>query len=482
VRKFINLTMKLIIMRKLKPSRYNLTVPSSTNLVLIYNTLSGAILRCNSKFVADLNTKNLDADLEKIMHEQGFLVSPDTDELAVYRGIHNHWKSGKEKVEFNMLLTYDCNFACPYCYQGRGEAGKKIHGFKSMSPSMISSFKEFVKMTVLERNPKTLELILYGGEPMLRAYDAMRTTDELSEWVNDVGMKFKLQMLSNGSLITKEFIEWADQFRMRLQVPIDGDRDMHNKMRFYVKDKRGSFDDVTDGVLSFVRGTNVETHIRISLTNETYPTMINMLDQLKSKDLTHIYTDFCYITAFTEACDAYKNHVIPDTKLFSVMPELWRAAHERGFRLDIRPSPQALPCSSIADGSYIIDPFGDVYKCWELVGQKKHVVGTLSDNGVFTKTAVYGDVLKRDPTMIDQCSRHIFLPSCAGGCVCKASWLHNTYHAAGCGTENFLLPDKVKLFAELAKSPKTLVMSDGLFAQLVDGRIEPKMKHCYTLV
>jgi len=99
------------------------------------------------------------------------------------------------------------------------------------------------------------------------------------------------------------------------------------------------------------------------------------------------------------------------------------------------------------------------------------------------KTEVYGDVLERDPTKIEQCANHIYLPSCAGGCVCKAFWQKNTYHAPGCGTENFLLPEKVKMHYEMRQPLKEPVrINNNMEMQIVDGTVEPSMSHCYVLV
>jgi uncharacterized protein len=233
----------------------------------------------------------------------------------------------------------------------------------------------------------------------------------------------------------------------------------------------------------------VETHIRISLTDETAPTMMRLLDQLAERGLTHIYPDFCYITAFTDACQDFAGHTLSDNRLFKIMPELWRAAHERGFPLDIRPQVKPLPCSSIADGSFIVDPFGNVYKCWELVGLPEHIVGRLDGEGKMERTAVYSDVLKRNPLEIDGCKGHNYLPACGGGCVCKAKWKHGTYHAPGCGTELFLLKDKIKVYTETAadlnykpfhKLP--LRNGDHLGFQSLEGRQAPQISHCYVLV
>jgi len=101
---------------------------------------------------------------------------------------------------------------------------------------------------------------------------------------------------------------------------------------------------------------------------------------LRDKGLTHIVPEFCYITAFTAACESFDEHCLDDVDLFTIIPQLWEKAHSLGFRLNIRPNVQPLPCSSIADGSFIIDPFGNVYKCWEQVGDTQHIVARLAGN------------------------------------------------------------------------------------------------------
>lgn len=475
----------------MKTSKFNVFVRENDGTELVYNTLRGSISRVNQQLAQLLKSRDLtsfdDADLVGIVEnlkEQGILIAPTFDELREYGEMHQRWKDGRENVEFNALLTYDCNFECPYCYQGRGEKGQQIHGFKYMSPELLSATKKFIKKTTAERGAKKLELVLYGGEPFLpRAREMGRElTDEVSEWARNNNIAFGLHVLSNGSLIDKDTVKWLSDYKTRLQIPVDGDPGMHNKYRFYKKDKRGSFEDIAR-VLGMTKETNVETHIRISLTDETYPTMEGLLDELKTRGLTHVYPDFCYITAFTDACAGFEEHTLSDSKLFKVMPELWRKAHERGFSLDIRPQVQPLPCSSVADGSYIVDSFGEVYKCWELVGLKEHMVGKIDFDGNLEKTLIYGEVLERDPLNIEQCRNDAYLPACAGGCVCKAQWQSKTYHAPGCGTEKYLLRDKVRVYVEtLDLSDKQMTLVGNFRLQKIEGRQQPKMSHCYVLV
>src|SRR4030067_2170846 len=201
-----------------KVSKYNIQIPNGNGDVLVYNTLSGAILKTDKKFAERLKNKDIFyfRAWEPILSELGIIVPTDIDELQVYRDIHKNWKSGKELAEFNMLITYDCNFACPYCYQGRDEKSSKIHNYMSMTPEMIQSFKKFVKRTVKDRGQKKMSLVLYGGEPSLMLNECIETTDDLANWASRNGVKFNLQMLTNGSHVTSEFVNWASDYNIRI--------------------------------------------------------------------------------------------------------------------------------------------------------------------------------------------------------------------------------------------------------------------------
>ncbi len=475
----------------MRPSRFNVFVPEdrAESDILIYNALTGAIVRVSKLLARALKARNTStlatAELTDVVNDLssvGVVVDDDRDELKEFGETHARWKEGRESVEFTALMTYNCNFECPYCYQGRGEVGQKIHGFKPMSAEMLERVKSFIKKMTLEKHAKDLELVIYGGEPFLMPDACRDLADSTSDWAKSEGIGFRLHALSNGSLITPEIVDWLSSYSCRLQIPVDGAPETHNQYRFYKQDRRGSFDDVTR-VLGMTKGTNIETHIRISLTTETRPTMEQLLDELKGRGLTHVYPDFCYITAFTDACLPFENRTLKDQDLFRIMPELWMKAHARGFPLDIRPHPQPLPCSSIADGSFIVDPFGNAYKCWELVGLPQHVVGRINPDGSLAKTPVYGDVLARNPLNIASCRVDPILPSCAGGCVCKAQWQSGTYHAAGCGTERHLLKDKVRVYVKTQKpSVHPMRGSGDLHVQVIEGRQKPNMSHCYVLV
>lgn len=472
----------------MKPSEFNLFMNDGNDFI-VYNTFRGSITRVNEELRNLLNSREILKlqpskfdGLNKKLKEVGIVVDDTFDERKEFGKIHEQWKTGRNAVEFNVTFTYDCNFECPYCYEGRGEKGAKLHGFKYMDEKTIDRTSKFIKKTTENKNAKRLELILYGGEPFLVPDQCKKLSDDIYDWSKERGINFNLSALSNGSLITEDIVDWLSDYKTRLQIPIDGNKELHDKSRFYKDTKRGSYEDIMK-VLGMTKGKDIETHLRISLTKESYPKMEELLDDLKSRGLNHVYTDFCYITAFTEACANFEPHCLSDNVLFKVLPELWKKSSERGFSLDIRPRVQPLSCSSVSDGSFIIDPFSDVYKCWELVGLKEHSVGHLNDDGSLTKTPVYEKVLKRNPLNIEGCNTCNLVPACAGGCVCKSYSQNSTYDAKGCGSVRYLIRDQVKTYLGIrGKSEIDKIKVDNYSLGIIEDGSEPRMSHCYVLV
>lgn len=425
----------------MKSSMYNIFIPTKNSSVfIVYNTLKGSTTLVNEELKNAIQNNSIpqdEATLEKLV-KTNLVVEDTMDEKKVYKYLHNKHKYNNSYQHFCVIITYDCNFRCPYCYQG---ADKNKN---PMSDETLEKVIKCIKQTCNERKARDLEITLYGGEPFLHPKKCKKLVEETSDWAKENGITFHLSALTNGSLITKEIVEWLSKYKARVQIPLDGYKTVHDKYRYYVDKNKGSYEDLMK-TFSYFKETDANIHLRISVTKETYPTMGQMLDDLKARGLIHLHPDFCYITAFVEACNPFSKYCLKDSELYQALPELWRMSREKGFKTDLlKPQVSPLPCSSIADGSYVIDPQGDIYKCWELVIQKEHVTGKIMEDGKIELKAPYYDTLSRDPSTIEDCQKCKFLPACSGGCICKACWNKGTYHASGCGTTKFLLIEQLK--------------------------------------
>ncbi len=78
--------------------------------------------------------------------------------------------------------------------------------------------------------------------------------------------------------------------------------------------------------------------------------------------------------------------------------------------------PRANPgnCGAVAFNSYVVDPRGDLYKCWNNIGREELKVGTLKEGPRFERNLVRW--LAFDPFLDEECRECEMLPICMGGC------------------------------------------------------------------
>jgi uncharacterized protein len=102
-----------------------------------------------------------------------------------------------------------------------------------------------------------------------------------------------------------------------------------------------------------------------------------------------------------------------------------------GMTVVTRPLRDWVFCEFLSEHAYIVDPFGDIYKCEGLAGMKAHRAGVLNDDGSVEKTPVFDAWVSRDPVETD-CGECVYLPACGGGCPCLTFEEKGTYHSGGC--------------------------------------------------
>src|SRR6202042_2514806 len=89
-----------------------------------------------------------------------------------------------------------------------------------------------------------------------------------------------------------------------------------------------------------------------------------------------------------------------------------------GFSKPTIPGPVTAPCTAVRANELVVGSAGELYKCWNSVGDPMEVIGTIRDyanpNGRLQKW------LKYDPFENSECRTCIALPVCMGGCASHA--------------------------------------------------------------
>lgn len=327
---------------------------------------------------------------------------------------------------FTLLVTYDCNFQCPYCFEKDiiQKNGENPHFV--MSKEMVD--KAFEAMLTIEPEERLRNKIvnLFGGEPLLKE------NKEIIKYIVEKGKKygFVFGATSNGyDLDYYEDLLKAGCFQS-IQVTIDGTKAIHDSRRIHsvymesfdkiiANIKMALNSGVTIGVRINVDGANLGELVKLdhffkkeglfsfkqfSAYAEYISGEVNFSPEsyLNKKENGVSYRNFLDLFAISNLKIVYKH---------SVYNKLYNAIYNKTlFQFT------SSHCSAQSN-SYIFDPFGNIYSCLEVVGDEKEVIGHYANKIIDFKEK--DRWFSRNISTIDKCSKCKYALICGGGCFAK---------------------------------------------------------------
>lgn len=284
-----------------------------------------------------------------------------------------------------LLLSYDGNLSCSYCYQ---QKSRPLRSGAVMSPALVDDLFDKHLETML--SGKTVkDLYLYGGEPFLPAnVPAIRAALRHAK-ARDMALK----AISNATMLDRMadiFGPAAGQVSW-VQVSLDSSREQHDASRVSASGKP-TFDKILANIrLLIQRGTKVA--ICLNLDGKKIATLSALQAELTAMGiagdpLVTLYaaplhdnlgtvdaTDFLGVHALAESvCRLGMNLENPISRRASDLDPLF--ALEKGLGLD-----HPCYCMQTTQNTLVVDPFGDIYACFEEAGDAERRVARLGENG-----------------------------------------------------------------------------------------------------
>ncbi len=375
----------------MKLSSYNIVIPYKDNKYLLFNTISSAFALVDSSQYVSTNE-----DLIK----GGFLVSDDCNELLLhqYRYLSSLFLSNK--LNLTIATTMNCNFACPYCFEDGNKKGM------AMQADVIDAINTFLST----KKNKPISITWFGGEPFLN----WKAIDSISRFLIDNNIQFQSNAITNGSLLPKEIILKLDLYHIKwIQVTLDGPRNIHNKKRFY-KNGKGSYDIIISNIGNVLKYSQCDVIIRVNLDK----TNINDYSALKD-EINQIFGQ----SIKNKRLRLWPNYV-RDRTSFDICSNCLSPEEYYDFETtesDYRPKIPSIvgPCPFRSMSSFCIAPDGEIYKCWEQLGNHLHGVGNIVTGRLnLYRQADYA--LSALPFDNEKCVNCKILPICGGGCSIDA--------------------------------------------------------------
>lgn len=421
-------------MKDLKKSDYNLYVPYTDDRVILFNTFTGAIFIVDPELKACLERGDLNSipdEYRRELKEKGVLIPKEMNEKELYSYMHNLQKYRTDNMSYVILLTYACNLKCPYCYEGAGEAYTK-----TMDEETMNRVIKYIQKSKETYHYSSLDIGLYGGEPLLCKKSCIKVLDALGNWSRDNNIKFTTNFTTNGTLLDEDIMEYMDKYRSTVQITLDGPKDIHDTKRVY-KDGRGTYDLIIENLKKLKRCKGIYTSVRIHLAMDNLdriPELFLELDREGLSNSDNFYRYIAPITATTEFSCSYDRNTIHKKDSVAIHTNLWKELWDKGIDIGVLPKRNfPVYCGLTTNSSWAIDPYGDVYKCLEWCGHKEHKVFSITEEGEQGEVSpkLY-EIINRNPLHMEECRDCIYLPMCSGGCASKAYFENGSYNSKYC--------------------------------------------------
>ena len=417
-----------------------------TDRTLLINGLYGAIDILPKEYADKVRTgdfEGLPLALREKLLLRGHITCKDKDaELAdqkllgrIYRTVSSG--SGIEPI---IMPTYDCNFRCPYCFeQHRLHRGQEWLDL-NMSPGMIEAVFKALK-EYKDRGYLFKEGALYGGEPFL--VKNIETVRSICRHCKEMGLE--IRVVTNGYELDS-FIDLLDEFKIRsLHITVDGVGPLNDRMRLH-KSGCGTYEKIIKNI-ELALQHDIKIKMRVNVNRDNLHRIKELIDDITARGLMK-YKNYTYyfraISDYDHPENPIREHEIIDELMsigFTAQEAIEHQSQYIGPAEGIRKLmkkenyPDFNPgyCGAEA-GLIVIDPFGHVYPCSEIVAKEEATTGFVDqETGRIIWNFDRAKWRTRTSDLMESCLGCPYAFICRGGCGAKAMARHGSFFREDCG-------------------------------------------------
>jgi uncharacterized protein len=400
---------------RMRDSKFNIFIPSfpGEGQTLVFNTLTDSRVIVNEELKKVMervdgngSLKRDEIDYLNQLRELGIMVDDEVDEDREIRYWFQRFKYDSSILSITILTTYACNLRCTYCFQ------EGLHSPSTMDRETSRKVIRWTSEKLRTLLPRTVELVFYGGEPLLNPKAIRLISQEMSEITKPMGIQLNISIITNGVLIDGELVDFLLPLGLKeIKVTLDGDREAHDAKRPH-RNGDGTFDTILQNLLRLKGKVPVSIGGNFDDSNkESIPRLLNLLEEY---DFNGNLKRVGFKPIFSSLETARRAGSSLNTCTFSdinVEDMLWLRSEteKRGFPCE---GGIALgPCEAAREHAYTIDPLGKVYKCPGSAGMDQFVIGDINEDELNSRNTQF---MTFDPCEI--CRGCPYIPICGGGC------------------------------------------------------------------
>ncbi len=429
----------------MKQSRYNVWVGHGDSRY-VYNGNSGALLRIAERdydglrrFLDDEPDPDVRPALLADMAKGRMLVSDDYDELKALETLYDLTRYDTSQFGLTIVTSLGCNFDCPYCFEDK-------------HPSIMGDDVQAGILAILDDQlPRIRQfgVTWFGGEPLIGKRALLALSDAFIDRCDRAEVGYSATITTNGYLLDEETCEQLRDRRVQhVQVCLDGPPDVHDRMRPLANGK-GTFWQIVQNLHHAVEYLRIS--IRMNVDAGNYPRAEELLRILSAEGLAGKLTvNLGQIVGVDDGnlspSASYMGACFTSSEFAKAETEFTELIMRYGFGGPSVPQRTGAPCTAVRANELVVGSDGELYKCWDSVGNPNEVIGHVSDyqntNGRLQRW------LRYNPFTNEECCNCVALPVCMGGCAHHG--MDVIQHENRCDTFRYNHHDRVLAFVEAA--------------------------------
>jgi uncharacterized protein len=409
-----------------KASKYNMFWNLEDGTKIAFNSLTCALAEINSDFleiidnIDSIQLENLEPEKKKLIDDMflgNFICDDNFDEVKILKWRHYAGKfDNSGSLELVLAPTLHCNFNCPYCY----ESDTTKHG------NMGQEVQQAIINYVIEnaKNKKDINITWYGGEPTLAKELIYDMSAKMIAICEENNVQYKAFMVTNGYLINDDDILKFKESKINgAQITLDGPPEINNKRRKLKESNEDTFYTILNNTKKFTEN-GIRVGIRVNIDKSNIDYVEELIDRLSAEGLTNkIDVSFGQVDTYTQTtCASFGGCCLDKEEYANIYLSFQKMLHDKGFSnakgYTYYPGLKANYCCADSSASFVVDPQGYMYKCWNDVGIIERAVGNVTyinkpNHNMMMQNA---DYLLWSPFNFSECVECNVLPICMGGC------------------------------------------------------------------
>ncbi len=394
-------------------------------LKMMSEDITGATYDKMTNSLTDINPS-----MVQILTDKGFIVENDDADDKILDDCRKEILEPYISTAY-FFLTKNCNLACRYCFERQSETKNSSEGVMSFDVFNrgLDFFQRLINLDKARVNERKT-IIFYGGEPFYNKKLLFSAITEIQDRIKkgDLPARTKMLVVTNGTLMNDEDIQFIKKNGVTVTFSLDGDRQA-SANRVYPDGETLAWGKATETFKKCVEA-GIDLNIACTLSPETIARQKEVLDYFISIGATNIgfnvILDNDIIQLNTDYDDKAADFV---TTAYRTLSDNNITENRTRRRLDVfkHKHPCLFDCNAAGGRQIAIAPNGDIGICHEHIMDKRHFITTIDDMEFDPKqSAEYKMWNKRSPLYIDSCRNCIALGVCGGGCVINSERKHDS--------------------------------------------------------